>query len=329
MARGINETDVWEAADALLLEGARPTIERVRLKIGRGSPNTVSPFLETWFKHLGGRIKDPRAFAAPLDVPDPVLQVAQHFWKAALAQTRLDFDQRLQSGLAEAHNQAETHRARANLAEAEAAKVKEEADQLRRDLSEAQAALHASQLAAAALEGRLEQGAAQAQELREQLSRQESLAAETEEAARKQIAAANERSDGAQRRAALEIEAERTLRAKADKRADALERRLEAVQAESTKEVARLAERVAELGREAERAKSGQARDSERLQMATSQIDLMKSELAERTSQLDAMAMELKAALSAAETASRLWEAYGTTRPQRRSKSPRGSEAHK
>ena len=30
MASGITENDVWKAADALLLEGLRPTIERVR-----------------------------------------------------------------------------------------------------------------------------------------------------------------------------------------------------------------------------------------------------------------------------------------------------------
>ena len=65
MARGITETDVWTASDALLLEGARPTIERVRQKIGRGSPNTVSPYLDTWFKSLGARIKDPGAFSTP------------------------------------------------------------------------------------------------------------------------------------------------------------------------------------------------------------------------------------------------------------------------
>lgn len=72
MPRGITQDDVWKACDALLLEGARPTIERVRQKIGSGSPNTVSPFLETWFKNLGGRIKDPGAFAAPPELPDPV-----------------------------------------------------------------------------------------------------------------------------------------------------------------------------------------------------------------------------------------------------------------
>lgn len=88
MATGITETDVWSAADALLLEGARPTIERVRQKIGRGSPNTVSPYLETWFRALGARIKDPGAFAAAPAVPDPVAQAAAHFWEAAQAEAR-------------------------------------------------------------------------------------------------------------------------------------------------------------------------------------------------------------------------------------------------
>lgn len=54
--RGIQEADVFAAADALLAEGKRPTIERVRLKIGRGSPNTVSPMLERWFGTLGERL---------------------------------------------------------------------------------------------------------------------------------------------------------------------------------------------------------------------------------------------------------------------------------
>ncbi len=88
MATGITENDVWTAADTLLLEGARPTIERVRQKIGRGSPNTVSPHLETWFRALGARIKDPGAFAAPPAIPDPVTQAATHFWEAALAEAR-------------------------------------------------------------------------------------------------------------------------------------------------------------------------------------------------------------------------------------------------
>src|SRR4051794_16973760 len=98
-SRGISEHDVWQACDALLLEGARPTIERVRQKIGRGSPNTVSPYLDTWFSKLGARVKDPMAFSAPPAIPDPVQQAAAHFWEVAQAEARKDFDERLRSGL--------------------------------------------------------------------------------------------------------------------------------------------------------------------------------------------------------------------------------------
>lgn len=86
--RGIRETDVWKAADALLLEGARPTIERIRQKVGRGSPNTVGPYLDTWFKGLGTRIRDPGAFAAAPVHPDSITQAATHFWETALSLAR-------------------------------------------------------------------------------------------------------------------------------------------------------------------------------------------------------------------------------------------------
>ncbi|EIM31599.1 Plasmid replication region DNA-binding protein [Leptothrix ochracea L12] len=56
MSRGITANDVWQAADELLQAGERPTIERVRLKMGRGSPNTVSPHLDGWFASLGARL---------------------------------------------------------------------------------------------------------------------------------------------------------------------------------------------------------------------------------------------------------------------------------
>lgn len=54
--RGVQQEEVWAAADALIAAGERPTIERVRLKIGRGSPNTVSPMLEAWFATLAARL---------------------------------------------------------------------------------------------------------------------------------------------------------------------------------------------------------------------------------------------------------------------------------
>lgn len=97
MARGITETDVWRAADALLLAGDRPTIERIRQQLGRGSPNTVSPHLDTWFRGLGARIKDPQAFAAPGAVPESIQQAATHFWEVALSNARAQVDADLAS----------------------------------------------------------------------------------------------------------------------------------------------------------------------------------------------------------------------------------------
>nr|WP_180319549.1 DNA-binding protein [Delftia acidovorans] len=83
--RGVQEADVWAAADALIAQGLRPTIERVRQQIGRGSPNTVSPMLETWFATLGQRlgVAEGQGELLPSSVPDPVQRLAQQLWDAA------------------------------------------------------------------------------------------------------------------------------------------------------------------------------------------------------------------------------------------------------
>ncbi|WP_310459918.1 DNA-binding protein [Sphaerotilus sp.] len=95
MAKGITDQDVWRAADALLLDGQRPTIERVRQHIGRGSPNTVSPHLDSWFARLGARIADPQVFrgleaaaAADAAAPEPVQALARQLWDTAQALAR-------------------------------------------------------------------------------------------------------------------------------------------------------------------------------------------------------------------------------------------------
>ena len=87
--RGIQEADVFGAADALLAEGKRPTIERVRLKIGRGSPNTVSPMLERWFATLSERLVSIQAVSArqagndPDGMPAGVRNAAKLLWETA------------------------------------------------------------------------------------------------------------------------------------------------------------------------------------------------------------------------------------------------------
>ena len=83
--RGIQYEDLAQAADALLQDGLRPTIERIRLHIGRGSPNTVSPMLEQWFAGLGQRLggSGGRAKQGEGDLPDVVLKAAAALWATA------------------------------------------------------------------------------------------------------------------------------------------------------------------------------------------------------------------------------------------------------
>lgn len=87
-ARGVQQDEIWAAADALLLEGLRPTIERVRQKIGRGSPNTVSPMLEAWFASLGPRLSVSGSQAQADDLPPPVWQAMTKLWDIALVSAR-------------------------------------------------------------------------------------------------------------------------------------------------------------------------------------------------------------------------------------------------
>ncbi|SPK74980.1 conserved protein of unknown function (plasmid) [Cupriavidus taiwanensis] len=104
-SRGITRDDVWQAADSLLKAGQRPTIERIRLHLGRGSPNTVSPHLDAWFAALGGRIQDRQGFAPAPGCPEPVIEAARYLWEAALQSATTSAEAALaqrQAALAEA-----------------------------------------------------------------------------------------------------------------------------------------------------------------------------------------------------------------------------------
>ena len=56
MAIGVPETEVFAAADRVLARGERPTVERVRVELGRGSPARVGQLLETWWEALAQRL---------------------------------------------------------------------------------------------------------------------------------------------------------------------------------------------------------------------------------------------------------------------------------
>lgn len=82
MARGVTEQDVFEAADALLARNKRPTIERVRQELGRGSPNTINPFLDSWWTALGKRVGGVQANS----LPPALLQATTRFYDEIRAQ---------------------------------------------------------------------------------------------------------------------------------------------------------------------------------------------------------------------------------------------------
>jgi hypothetical protein len=83
---GITGSDVDRAADALLRAGVRPTVEKVRAKIGRGSPNTINPLLDGWWRRLAGRLD--AGPAALHRLPEPVLFAAEGLWLQALDDAR-------------------------------------------------------------------------------------------------------------------------------------------------------------------------------------------------------------------------------------------------
>lgn len=87
-ARRISAEDVFVAADALLIEGHRPTIDRVRIRLGRGSPNTINEHLDRWWEHLGARLRELPGGALP-GVPEPVATSLVQLWSVALREAQL------------------------------------------------------------------------------------------------------------------------------------------------------------------------------------------------------------------------------------------------
>src|SRR5262245_13090701 len=53
---GVAPGRVFAAADALFREGIRPTIEKVRERVG-GSPNRITKYLEDWWALLAKKIE--------------------------------------------------------------------------------------------------------------------------------------------------------------------------------------------------------------------------------------------------------------------------------
>ncbi len=77
-----SRSKVWEAADAILLgTGERPTVEAIRQRLGGGSPNSVTAYLNEWYRELAERLS---AADAPIEgVPMAALALLRDLWQVA------------------------------------------------------------------------------------------------------------------------------------------------------------------------------------------------------------------------------------------------------
>ena len=127
----VNRDSVFEAADALVESGMRPTLQKVRDKLGGGSFTTLSKFMEEYRAQAEAKshpIKEP----APEAISEQLSAVAAEIWATALslANARLSAER---EGLDQARAELEQSQAEAiELAD----QLSDENEQLKCSLSE-------------------------------------------------------------------------------------------------------------------------------------------------------------------------------------------------
>jgi hypothetical protein len=84
--KGVTALDVQRAADALLRRGQKPSIAAVRAELGGGSPNTLAPLLEKYWKGLGTRL--PSGPDALERVPESLARMTEALWLRSLDEAR-------------------------------------------------------------------------------------------------------------------------------------------------------------------------------------------------------------------------------------------------
>lgn len=119
MAVGVPENDVFAAANAVLARGERPTVERVRLELGRGSPARVGALLDQWWEQLAGRLRGERRLPG---LPTEVAQAFVAIWQQATTLAQGLADEREALGALEARARLEVAQARQQTAEAVSAR---------------------------------------------------------------------------------------------------------------------------------------------------------------------------------------------------------------
>jgi chromosome segregation ATPase len=169
MAVGVPEHEVFAAADAVLARGERPTVERVRLELGRGSPARVGRLLDQWWARLAERLNGETRLPT---LPGEVSQAFVAVWQQAihLAQGVAE------RALAEQRQVLNDERERMAAAEDQA---RQDMAKARQQAAEAVAGRQAAELRLADLELLLSQRQTQIDDMQQQ---RESLAHERREA---------------------------------------------------------------------------------------------------------------------------------------------------
>lgn len=65
----VSEFKLRSAADRLMGQGVRPTVERVRQELGRGAPHVLGRLLDHWFRDLAVRLDRKSDFGVPRHRP--------------------------------------------------------------------------------------------------------------------------------------------------------------------------------------------------------------------------------------------------------------------
>ena len=166
MPKGITQDQVNAAADALVTAGERPTVEKIRARLGTGSPNTVTRMLEVWRQGLALRLQD--ALSVP-ELPADVGNAMTGVWRLAVDHA---------SGLAQARLQQERDALNAAYADVERERIHLSTRQLEADAAQARVAAerNAAVQRCADLEARLAEAQVEKDELRQQRDRLQQMA---------------------------------------------------------------------------------------------------------------------------------------------------------
>lgn len=265
--RGVQMDEVWAAADAVLALGERPTIERVRQHLGRGSPNTVGPMLDGWYGALAKRLQAPADAAenevgAEAPLPAPVARAAKALWGRALQQA----DERASAQFARAREELD----------AQALALRQAQDGLAQDRQRLDDRAEAYAVAMQARDAQIAELVRQTHELQQQL-----------QASRQQLEST--RAEGAQLRQAADAERQRHTakdaehqaeRSRLEERAQAQERRLNTEVDRARQESKRLALQMEGDGKKAAKALADAQDRSRELDTQVAALQIDKSSLA-------------------------------------------------